>query len=114
MRMRIRRGLDLPINGQPRQDIVDAPRVPAVAILGRDYVGLKPTMQVREGDRVRLGQPLFTDKKHPRISVNAPGAGTIREVRRGPRRVLQAIIIDLDTQEDEETFATFADADLAS
>jgi len=61
--IRIKRGLDLPINGAPEQIIHDAKPVHSVAVLGQDYVGMKPTMEVREGDRVKLGQTLFTDKK---------------------------------------------------
>ena len=59
MRIKIRRGLDLPITGRPEQVITAGPSVDSVAVLGRDYVGLKPKILVAEGDRVRLGQPLF-------------------------------------------------------
>ncbi len=104
MRVKIKRGLDLPVAGAPAQRIEDAPPVHRVAVLGRDYVGLKPTMLVSEGDRVKLGQPLFSDKKNPDVSIVSPAGGTIREIRRGARRVLQAVIIDVDADEEEETF----------
>ena len=104
MRVKIKRGLDLPVAGAPAQRIEDAPPVHRVAVLGRDYVGLKPTMLVSEGDRVKLGQPLFSDKKNPDVSIVSPAGGTIREIRRGARRVLQAVIIDVDAEEEEETF----------
>ena len=104
MRIKIKRGLDLPVPGKPAQRIEDGPPISRVAVLGRDYVGLKPTMLVEEGDRVKLGQPLFTDKKNPQVSIVSPGGGTVREIRRGARRVLQAVIIDLDPEEEEETF----------
>ncbi len=104
MRIRIKRGLDLPVAGKPAQRIEDGPPISRVAVLGRDYVGLKPTMLVEEGDRVKLGQPLFTNKKNPQVSIVSPGGGTVREIRRGARRVLQAVIIDLDAEEEEETF----------
>ncbi|MBX2808710.1 MAG: hypothetical protein KTR20_08780, partial [Cellvibrionaceae bacterium] len=38
----IRRGLDLPITGNPEQVISEAPAVSSVALVGADYHGLKP------------------------------------------------------------------------
>jgi Na+-transporting NADH:ubiquinone oxidoreductase subunit A len=56
MRFTIKEGLDLPITGGPEQIIEDGNKVNSVAILGMDYVGMKPTMMVNEGDTVKLGQ----------------------------------------------------------
>ncbi len=102
--IKIRKGLDLPVDGAPEQAIRQGPKISRVAILGRDYVGLKPTMLVEEGERVKLGQPLFSDKRNPDVNVVSPGGGTVREIRRGARRALQAVIIDLAEQEEELTF----------
>ena len=73
--IKIRKGLDLPISGVPEQKIYEGPVVKQVAVVGPDYVGMKPTMVVTEGDRVKLGQPLFRDKKNPGVVYTAPGAG---------------------------------------
>ena len=61
MPIQIKRGLDLPIEGVPRQKIVNGAPVLKVALIGDDYVGMKPTMLVKEGDAVKLGQAVFTD-----------------------------------------------------
>ena len=42
--IKIRKGLDLPIAGAPRQTIEEGHQVRSVAVLGGDYVGMKPTM----------------------------------------------------------------------
>ena len=68
--IKIRRGLDLPIAGKPEQVVHDGPMVSQVAVVGSDYPGMKPTMAVREGDRVKLGQLLFTDKKTAGVRVH--------------------------------------------
>lgn len=113
--IRIKRGLDLPINGAPEQAIEDAAAVRSVAILGNDYVGMKPTMEVREGDRVRLGQLVFTDKKTEGVKYTAPGTGTVRAINRGEKRVFLSLVIDLDDdQSDQEVFASYDDAQIAS
>ena len=53
------KGLDLPISGNPSMDLDSSTAINSVAILGADYVGLKPTMMVDEGDIVQSGQKLF-------------------------------------------------------
>lgn len=97
----IKRGLDIPIEGSPRQVIENAPAARAVALVGFDYVGMKPTMEVAEGDRVKLGQLLFTDKKTEGVRYTAPASGVVSAINRGARRVLQSVVIDVDGDEAE-------------
>jgi len=95
MQFIIKEGLDLPITGGPKQIIEDGNSVSTVAILGTDYVGMKPTMLVSEGDSVKLGQALFTDKKNPGVLFTSPGAGVIKAVHRGEKRALLSVVIEL-------------------
>ena len=69
---RVRKGLDLPIQGQPKQEIDEAQAPGRVAVLAEDYVGMKPTMFVSVGDSVRRGQVLFEDKKAPGVRFTSP------------------------------------------
>jgi Na+-transporting NADH:ubiquinone oxidoreductase subunit A len=101
--IKIKRGLDIPIQGAPQQTIEDAPAARNVALVGFDYVGMKPTMEIREGDRVKLGQLLFTDKKTEGVRYTAPASGVISAINRGARRVLQSVVIEVDGDE-AETF----------
>ena len=94
--IKIKRGLDIPILGAPRQVIEDAPLARAAALVGFDYVGMKPTMAVQEGERVKLGQLLFTDKKTEGVCYTSPGAGVVAAINRGAKRVLQSVVIDID------------------
>ncbi|MFA5493343.1 MAG: Na(+)-translocating NADH-quinone reductase subunit A [Porticoccaceae bacterium] len=111
--IKIRRGLDVPIAGAPAQVVQDGPVVRSVAILGNDYVGMKPSMRVKEGDEVRLGQVLFEDKKNPGVLYTAPAAGRVVAVNRGDRRVLQSVVIDIEG-DGEESFPVYAESDLAA
>ncbi len=110
--IKIKRGMDIPIQGAPRQAIEDAPAARAVALVGFDYIGMKPTMEVREGDRVRLGQLLFTDKKTEGVRYTAPAAGVVSAINRGARRVLQSVVIDVEGDE-AEAFNAYSAADAA-
>jgi len=97
--IKIKRGMDIPIQGAPQQAIEDAPAPRAVGLVGYDYVGLKPTMEVREGERVKLGQLLFTDKKTEGVRYTAPASGVISAINRGAKRVLQSVVIDIEGDE---------------
>ncbi|EIK53876.1 Na(+)-translocating NADH-quinone reductase subunit A [Stutzerimonas stutzeri TS44] len=107
----IKRGLDLPVVGAPAQRIEAARPVRSVAVIGFDYPTMKPTMNVQVGDRVKLGQLLFSDKKSPGVNFTAPGAGVVSAIHRGEKRVLQSVVIDLEG-DDELTFAAYTSAQL--
>lgn len=94
--VKIKRGMDIPIQGAPQQVIEDAPASRAVGVVGYDYVGMKPTMEVREGDRVKLGQLLFSDKKTEGVRYTAPASGVVSAINRGAKRVLQSVVIELE------------------
>lgn len=94
--IKLKRGMDIPISGQPEQVIDDCASARSVALVGFDYEGMKPTMAVQVGDSVKKGQVLFTDKKNPGISFTAPAAGIIAAINRGARRALQSVVIDVD------------------
>jgi len=102
MLIRTKKGLELPITGVPEQSIHVGAAVGSVALLGPDYPGTKPTMQVREGDRVRLGQTLFTDRKNPGVNFTSPGSGVVEAINRGARRVLQSVVIRLAGEDEGE------------
>ena len=106
--IKVRRGLDLPIAGLPEQVIHEGPAISQVGLIGSDYHGMKPTMAVREGDLVKVGQLLFTDKKNESAKFTSPAAGKVAAINRGERRIFQSLVIDIDG-EDAETFPVFAE-----
>lgn len=108
MVIQIKRGLDLPISGLPRQKIIGGAPVSKVALISDDYVGMKPTMLVKEGDRVKLGEPVFTDKKTEGVTYTAPGAGRVIAINRGAKRKFESLEIELDGDQ-EITFKEFSD-----
>ena len=107
MRIKIRKGLDIPIKGQPERLITDANDANTVALLGPDTIGLRPAVAVNVGDRVRVGQTLFTDKQNPQVRFSSPGCGEIDAINRGERRALQSVVIRVDGN-DEESFASYS------
>ncbi|MBY5926063.1 MULTISPECIES: Na(+)-translocating NADH-quinone reductase subunit A [unclassified Halomonas] len=110
----VKKGLDLPITGAPEQRIEDARPVRHVALLGTDYIGMKPTMEVKEGDKVKLGQLLFTDKKIDGVRFTSPAAGEVVAINRGEKRKLLSVVIKVDESEEAETFTAHGRDALAS
>lgn len=108
--IKIKKGLDLPIGGDPVQEIHDAAAVTQVAVVGTDFPGLKPTMEVAAGDTVTKGQLLFTDKKNPGVKFTSPASGTVAAVNRGKKRVFESLVIDVSGDGETE----FTAPDLAS
>ncbi|NOY58788.1 MAG: Na(+)-translocating NADH-quinone reductase subunit A [Calditrichaeota bacterium] len=107
----IKKGLNLPIAGEPVQQVDQGQSVNRVALLGDDYVGMKPTMMVQIGDQVKLGQLLFTDKKMPGVKFTSPGSGKVVEINRGAKRKFLSIVIELEGN-DEITFDSYSEDQL--
>jgi Na+-transporting NADH:ubiquinone oxidoreductase subunit A len=109
----IKKGLDLPISGAPAQVISDGKAIKKVALLGEEYVGMRPTMHARVGDEVKKGQILFEDKKNPGVVFTSPASGKVVEVNRGAKRVFQSMVIEVSGDE-LVTFERFEKSQLAS
>jgi len=93
---RLKRGLDLPLAGDPQQVIEPAKPCARVGVIGDDHVGLKPTFLVRAGDRVKRGQSLFEDKTNPGVRHTASAAGVVSAIHRGDKRAFLSLVIDVE------------------
>lgn len=111
--IKITKGLDLPIAGLPDGQRIDDVAVKRVAVKGEEYIGLRPSMAVKEGDRVAKGQLLFEDKKIPGVRFTAPASGIVSAIHRGERRVLQSVVIDIEG-DDAVAFNAYAPDELAT
>lgn len=108
----IKKGLDLPISGAPSQVINDGNPIKKVALLGEEYVGMRPTMHVHVGDEVKKGQVLFEDKKNLGVLFTSPASGKVIEINRGAKRVLQSVVIEIEGDE-QITFKQYNAQELA-
>ncbi|WP_074736756.1 Na(+)-translocating NADH-quinone reductase subunit A [Ruegeria halocynthiae] len=97
---KLKKGLDLPVDGAPEQNIQPGPAFSNVGVLGNDYLGLKPRMLVQEGDEVQRGTPLFCHKDAPDAMMVAPLSGKIVAINRGARRLLQSVVIEVSDAND--------------
>ena len=103
MSIKISKGLNLPLEGnisnfESKPEILSTKRI---ALLGKDYHGLKPTMFVKEGQEVLQGDPLFEDKKNPGFKFLSPANGIISEINRGDRRSFLSLVIQKNNDEND-------------
>lgn len=103
-RIVIKKGLNLPIAGQPKQEIDKGRDVSRVGLIADDYRGMRPTMMVAEGDQVQTGQILFEDKKCPGVFFTAPGTGRVVSILRGEKRRFIGLEIELSGKDNPVQF----------
>lgn len=111
--IKLKKGLELPIEGTPEQKVYDGPKITKVALIGDDVAGMKPSMAVKVGDKVKTGQLLFTDKKTDGVRYTAPASGEVVELNRGARRVFESVVIKVEGDE-HVTFESHKGADVNS
>jgi len=114
--IKITKGLDIPIKGHPTgspQPIIPAGHAfplgspPQISLNLKEFDNIKFRLLTKIGDVVKIGQPLAEDKANPGRMFVSPAAGIVKEIRRGPKRVLHDIIIDVAKNEDHEELGSF-------
>lgn len=104
MDFKIKKGLDLPITGTPKEELDLSKNIKTIAVVGPDYIGMKPTMAVQVGDHVKAGQKLFSCKKNEGLVFTSPVAGQVKALNRGEKRAFQSVVIEISGTE-RETFS---------
>ena len=97
--VKIKRGMDIPLEGKPSTHIHAISSSTTFAIKPTDFKGLVPKLRIKQGEEVKVGDCLFTDKKNDKISFTSPVSGEVAEIVRGERRAITAIKILADSAE---------------
>lgn len=113
MKIKTNKGLDLPITGAPKEELDLSKNFKKVALVGPDYVNMKPTMEVKEGDHVKLGQPVFACKRNEGLIFTAPASGKVVSVNRGERRFFQSLVVEVDENEEKHAFNSYSKKDIS-
>ena len=112
--IKIKKGHDIKISGVPDSNISTAPIASVLALLPSDFKGVKPKLMVKVGDSVKIGSPLFFDKLNPGVKWASPGSGLIKEIKYGPRRVIEKIEIELDKEQQSLDFKSYSMDDISN
>ena len=110
----IKKGHNIQIAGKPSDSVLTFDPLKQVAIHPYEFKGIKPKLMVKEGDKVKCGQPIFSSKANEDISFPSIGGGTISKIEYGERRRIETILIDLSDQEETNTQQSFSLEDIDS
>ena len=100
----LKKGLNIPIAGEAELRVSKAIAPGIVAVCPTDFKGLLPRLLVKEGDSVLCGSPVIADKKNPDILLASPVSGTVKELVRGDKRKLLAVLIEADDEQKSVDF----------
>jgi len=106
--IKIKKGHNLNIKGSPKPNITNVYGLDHIGIYPSSFRYIKPRLLVKEGDKVKIGSPLFYDKLSPEIKWPSTASGTIKEIKYGPRKVIEKISIEVDGSENEVISGNFS------
>ena len=92
----LKKGLNIPIEGEAEHHVSKTIVPGIVAVQPTDFKGFLPRLLVKEGDPVLCGSPVLADKKNADILLTSPVSGTVKEIVRGEKRKLLAVLIEAD------------------
>lgn len=109
--IKLRKGLDIQLEGEAKKEKIRVGKCEEFAFVPDDFTGMTPKVVVREGDRVKAGEPLFVDKNCPEVKFASPVSGEVTAVVRGDRRKVLCVKVKADEQQE---FVDFGKKDVAS
>ncbi|MCU0471922.1 MAG: Na(+)-translocating NADH-quinone reductase subunit A [Bacteroidales bacterium] len=109
-RIRLKRGFDIRIRGAAEKMVAGEINPSIFGVKPVDFPGLIPKLNVKTGDNIKAGSPLFHDKLHPEILFTSPVSGKVLSVERGDRRKMLEVVVEKSGND----FIDFGKADPAT
>jgi Na+-transporting NADH:ubiquinone oxidoreductase subunit A len=94
----IRKGLDINMKGKAEKTLVEGAKSNLFSIQPPNFPGLTPKLLVKVGDKVEAGSPLYFDKYRDKIKYVSPCSGTVKEIVRGLKRRVMAVVVEADQE----------------
>ncbi|MGY5351902.1 Na(+)-translocating NADH-quinone reductase subunit A [Wenyingzhuangia sp. IMCC45533] len=102
--IRVKKGLTIKLKGQAALTTAVTSRSAFYAIKPTDFHGITPKLAVKAGEEVSVGDVVFFSKENDRIKFTSPVSGTIKEVKRGAKRKVLAIVIEAKSEDQFKDF----------
>jgi len=90
----LKKGLDIRLKGGAEKILAGEVISGLYCVKPTDFPGLTPKLDVKTGDKVLAGTPLFHDKIRPEIIFTSPVSGKVHSIIRGERRRLLEIVVE--------------------
>ena len=104
--IKLRKGLNINLKGKASTKRISVKADGDFALVPEDFPGMTPKVVVREGDKVKAGDPLFVDKKANDVRFASPVSGTVTTVLRGDRRKLLCVKVKPDEKQEYQNFGS--------
>lgn len=108
----ISKGRNIRLKGAAVKEVIDLSIPKKIAIQPPDFKGIKPRTVVKEGDRVKAGTPVVTDKRYADLNIVSPVSGKVVKINRGEKRILLDVVIEPDQSQEKESFKSFSSAEI--
>lgn len=102
--IKLKKGLDIPFEGQAAETLGSVRRPEVFHVVPDQFAGITPKLDVKVGDRVKAGSPLFHDKAFESLFFTSPVSGEVKEIVRGDRRKILSIDVLADSKIEYATF----------
>lgn len=96
--IKLKRGLDIPFEGRAAEALGSVRRPEVFHIVPDHFAGITPKLDVKVGDAVKAGSPLFHDKVFEEMLFTSPVSGKVVDIVRGERRKVMSIDIQADAK----------------
>lgn len=107
--IKLKRGLNIPFEGPAAETLGSVRRPEVFHIVLDHFAGITPKLDVKVGDKVKAGSPLFHDKTFEEMHFTSPISGEVKEIVRGERRKILSIDILADAKIAYEKYDTAED-----
>lgn len=102
--IKIKKGLDIPLEGTASDRITVDTLTDLFAIVPDDYPGYTWKCAVKPGDDVKAGEQLLYAKEDADLRLASPVSGTVMEVHRGERRRIEYVSVKSNGNSDQYDF----------
>ena len=109
--IKLRKGLNICLQGVAKEQKERLTTCSEYALEPSAFIGMVPKVVVREGDQVKVGDPLFADKNHPEVGFASPVSGSVVAIERGERRKVLRVKVKADAK---QVFADFGTSDVSA
>jgi Na+-transporting NADH:ubiquinone oxidoreductase subunit A len=87
------------ISGKPGEELERLPAASRLAAAPSRIPLIRWRLLVKRGDEVEAGAPIAEDKRNTAVKLVSPAGGRVSAVEYGPRRVIEAVVVDVSENE---------------
>jgi len=105
--IKIKKGLDIKLKGEAEKTTEKAILSNFYTLRPEDFHGVIPKLILKEGAKVKAGEPVFYDKSSEAVKFVSPVSGEIIEIARAEKRRIVGIKIQADKEQTHHDYGQF-------